>query len=542
MREHLSPADAPFQVVQGGRLPPHVDVLLNQVDEAIWFFSRPPRARRLVLEMLAGRVKDILGFEPDQLKADPGLLRTAIHPDDAPRIAKEWALLVRGRQVRWYEYRLRQAEAGYRWVEERVSPQFDVRNRLCGVLGVTRDITERKRVEDSLRQSQEQMRHAQKMEAVGRLAGGIAHDFNNLLTVIAGHTDLLLEALPSDDERRQDAEAVAKAAGRATALVRQLLVFSRRQTLRPDVMELPALLADLQAMLTRLIGEDIKLSLAMEPGVGAVRADRTQIEQVVVNLVVNARDAMPAGGSVVIEVRNAAGRDEPALERMGAAPGEYVVLAVHDTGTGIDADTASHLFEPFFTTKADGKGTGLGLATVYGIVKQSEGHIDVRSEAGRGASFSVYLPRALQAPVRAIHQTGGPVTVPRRLPEETTILVAEDDDAVRGFVVTALRARGHVVIEASRAAEALEASAAFRGRIDAVLTDLVMPGGTGSELATALERERPDIAIGFMTGYTDAETWRSAEATGYPVLAKPFTAERLYEMIDSLVASSDQSR
>ncbi|MGE3842501.1 MAG: nitrogen regulation protein NR(II), partial [Vicinamibacterales bacterium] len=360
LRENASSAGTRFDVIQGRRLPSHLDVLLDQVDEVIWLFSRQAGSRRLVLELLTGRVKEILGFEPNQLRADPTLLRTAIHPEDASRIAKEWASLVRGRHARWYDYRLRLPENGYRWVEDHVSPQFDAHGRLCGVLGVTRDITERKRVEESLRQSQEQMRHAQKMEAVGRLAGGIAHDFNNLLTVIAGHTDLLLEALPTDDDRRQDAEAVAKAAGRAAALVRQLLVFSRRQTLRLDVVELPVLLADVQAMLTRLIGEDIKLSLAMEPGVGTVRADRTQIEQVVVNLVVNARDAMPAGGSVVIEVRNAASRDEPALERMGAAPGAYVVLAVHDTGSGIDTETALHLFEPFFTTKGDGKGTGLG--------------------------------------------------------------------------------------------------------------------------------------------------------------------------------------
>jgi PAS domain S-box-containing protein len=521
----------------------HERLVLDHIDEVIFSFGlQPGSPGALRLSTLSGRVREILGCEPDHLLRDPSLFRARVHPDDQPRIDETWEHMATSRQVGWCEFRLRDPGTDdCRWVEERVTPQFGDEGTLVGVFGVARDVTDRKRAEAALRRSEEQVRQAQKMEAVGRLAGGIAHDFNNVLTVIAGHTDLLLDALPEDDPRRPDAVAVHKAADRATALVSQLLVFSRRQILRPRVLNLRELIQELHGMLNRLIGEDVRLTPAFDPSAGCIRADRTHIEQVVVNLVVNARDAMRDGGAVVIEVRDAGPRDEPVLERLGVPPGPYVVLAVHDTGTGIDPETRARLFEPFFTTKDPGKGTGLGLATVYGIVKQSGGAIDVRSEAGRGSSFSIYLPRV------DAETEPQPIAPPRLatvggLATSSVILVVEDEDAVRSFVVAALRSRGHTVLEAAGGDAALAISASYEGRIDLLLTDMVMPGMRGSELATRLLRLRPETRIAFMTGYTDDATWRVAQATGHIVLAKPFTADALAQAVREAVQATPTAR
>jgi PAS domain S-box-containing protein len=503
-------------------------LVLEQIDEVIWILARPEDdpAGPLRLVFLSGRVKDILGYEPDAFIRNQDLWRSVVHPDDLARVEAARRRIIRSRRPGWVEYRVRHRERGdYRWVEDRVAPQCDAAGAIVGVLGVARDITERKLADEALRRSEEQILHAQKMEAVGRLAGGIAHDFNNLLTVISGHTDLLLDSLPETDPGRSDAEAVRKAADRAAALVRQLLAFSRRQVVDPQVLDLGDILDELHAMLVRLIGEDIRLSTVVAPGVGRVRADRGQIEQVVVNLVVNARDAMPDGGSILIEVRSAGLRDLPALERLGLAGGEYVVLAVHDTGVGIDAETRARLFEPFFTTKPAGRGTGLGLATVYGIVRQSGGVVDVRSEAGRGASFAVYLPRADVEEQPA--PPGEPARVEVRPERPATILVVEDEDAVRSLVVGALRSRGFRVLEAPDGAAALEIVERDEIPIDLLLADVVMPGMRGTELARLAVERRPGLRVAFMTGYAADALDRGSPMAGQVVLAKPFTAEAL---------------
>ena len=389
-----------------------------------------------------------------------------------------------------------------------------------GVLGtvwVMADVTERKMIE-------EQLRHAQKMDAVGQLAGGVAHDFNNLLTVITSYGQFLLNALPQQDPRHSDANQITQAAARAATLTRQLLAFSRRQVLQPQVLDLNEVIGDMQKLLRRVISENISLVTQFENGIGAVRADRGQIEQVVMNLVVNARDAMPTGGVLAISTRVVHLDAAYARRHAGVTPGRHVVFAVRDTGVGMDAATQQRIFEPFFTTKEKGKGTGLGLSTVYGIVRQSGGHIDVRSAPGRGTTFEVFLPQvAAAAPVRVEHTLEVP------LPGgEETVLVVEDEEAVRLIVRRVLAGQGYRILEARDGHEGLRVCAQHGDDIDLVLTDVIMPGMGGRELARALASSRPQLPVLFMSGYTDdAELANAGLERDTSFLAKPFTAEML---------------
>jgi PAS domain S-box-containing protein len=382
---------------------------------------------------------------------------------------------------------------------------------------IAEDVTEHKVLEKQLRQ-------AQKMEAVGRLAGGIAHDFNNILMVIQGYSDLLLEELKPADSRRRPLEEIRKAGERAAALTLQLLAFSRKQVLQPQILDLNAVVSNINTMLRRLIGEDIELTMLPGAGLNRVMADPGQVEQVIMNLAVNARDAMPHGGKLTIETANV-NLDEDYARRDGsAAPGPYVRLSVSDTGCGMDAETRAHVFEPFFTTKERGKGTGLGLATVYGIVKQSGGYIWAYSEVGRGTVFKIYLPRAPgSAEVRQqgeVQQTlfGG----------VETVLVAEDDPAVRALVCGALANRGYTVQEARDGREALAAARGYKGPIHLLLTDVVLPHMSGRRLAERLLAERPESRLLYMSGYTDdAVVSHGVSAGNVPFLQKPFSASAL---------------
>ena len=385
------------------------------------------------------------------------------------------------------------------------------------ILGVVRDVSQQRSLENQFRQ-------AQRLEAVGRLAGGIAHDFNNVLTAIGGYSELLLADLSPEDAKRRDVEEIRAAAQRAATLTRQLLAFSRKQVLQTRVLDLNTAVRTLDRLLQRLIGEDVKLELALAEPLGAVRADPAQIEQVILNLAVNARDAMPRGGRLTIETANASLDEEYARGHAGAAPGRYVMLAVSDTGEGMDAETLTHLFEPFFTTKTQGKGTGLGLATVYGIVKQSGGYIWVYSEPKRGASFKIYLPQvdesveAEKAPTPARMSAGG----------IETVLVAEDDPAVREVVAQTLTQKGYVVLRAPEGQTALELARAHPTRIHLLVTDVVMPGMTGRELASSLAAERPDVRVLFMSGYTDDAVVRHRILEErMPYLQKPFAPDAL---------------
>jgi PAS domain S-box-containing protein len=380
------------------------------------------------------------------------------------------------------------------------------------------DVTERRALEQQLRQ-------AQKMEAVGRLAGGIAHDFNNLLMVISGYSEFLLGQIGDDPGMRGHAQEIANAAARATSLTRQLLAFSRKQMLDPKIVDLNSVVAENVKMLTRVIGEDIDLVMVPGPDIGAVKADPGQIEQVIMNLAVNARDAMPHGGKLTIETANVTLDANYARFHAPVKPGDYVMLAISDTGMGMDADTQAHIFEPFYTTKGL-KGTGLGLSTVYGIVKQSEGYIWLYSEAGKGTSFKIYLPR--------FSATGEvPATQPALAqeppsPGHETILLVEDEENLRRLARQSLENQGYSVIDAPDGGAAIQISQAHKGPIHLLLTDVIMPGMNGRELANKVVPTRPEMRVLYMSGYTENHIGHNGTLDeGITLLQKPFTLPAL---------------
>jgi two-component system, cell cycle sensor histidine kinase and response regulator CckA len=396
-------------------------------------------------------------------------------------------------------------------------PLYDPAGNAFAVCGISTDITERKRLED-------QLRHSQKMEAVGRLAGGVAHDFNNLLTGILGYSEIALGRSRAGDSPREEVEEIRKAAERAAGLTTQLLAFSRRQLLQPRLVDLNSVVAGMDRMLRRLIGEDIELVTALAPEVGGVRADPGQIEQVIMNLAVNSRDAMPQGGTLTIETASvvldhAGARNHPPLQ-----PGSFVMLKVGDTGLGMDEETQRHIFEPFFTTKDPGRGTGLGLSTVYGIVRQSGGQIFVSSARGAGTRFDIYLPRATGEPEREPVR----LAAPRPGVGRETILLVEDEAIVRKLAGDVLRKAGYRVLEAASGKDALVACAEHHGPLHLLIADVVLPQMSGSELAEKVARARPETRVLYMSGYTDNPIVRDAVLDqGIVFMQKPFTPDRL---------------
>jgi two-component system cell cycle sensor histidine kinase/response regulator CckA len=386
-------------------------------------------------------------------------------------------------------------------------------------IAVLRDVTEQKKLE-------EQLRLAQKMEAIGRLASGIAHDFNNLLTAILGYCGILTQRESQGLPYGGEIEEIRRAGERAAALTRQLLALSRQQVMSPEVIDLSTVVADIEGMLRRIIGEDLDLVTVLASGLGRVKADRGQIEQVIMNLVVNARDAMPGGGRLTIETRNIELDDDYARRHIAVQPGSYVVLAVSDTGVGMSEEVQSHIFEPFYTTKERGKGTGLGLSTTFGIVKQSGGNIWVYSEPGRGTTFKIYLPR-VEEPL-AVAARDAPAEAVRSLRGDETILLAEDDDTVRLLARIALESYGYTVLAANGGEQALEILDRRSGTIHLLVTDMLMPGMIGTELASRVTALRPEIKILFMSGYTDnAIAGHEGFAGKVTLVEKPFTIEGL---------------
>ncbi|HTB91257.1 MAG TPA: PAS domain S-box protein [Candidatus Sulfotelmatobacter sp.] len=398
-------------------------------------------------------------------------------------------------------------------------------------LVVAQDISERRHLELQLRQSQ-------KMEAVGRLAGGVAHDFNNLLMVIKGHTELLLGALSPTDSIARKIEQIDRSADRATTLTRQLLAFSRLQVLQPQIINLNSVVEEMGKLLPRLIGEDIELILRPGQQLGTIRADASQMEQVIMNLAVNSRDAMPTGGKLLIGTCNCDLDQSYTASHPLMKPGSYVLLDVTDTGTGMDEETQAHIFEPFFTTKEKGKGTGLGLATVYGIVKQSGGFIWVYSELGKGTSFKIYLPRVNE---REVHLGTPKPSV--EIPAGTeTVLLTEDEQDVREIAREFLESGGYKVIEAKNGKDAITIAAEHRGKIDLLVTDMVMPGMTGQELAVRLQQEHSGIAVVFMSGYSEHAATEMADADpSVRLLTKPFSRGAILRTVREILQARKKS-
>jgi two-component system cell cycle sensor histidine kinase/response regulator CckA len=418
------------------------------------------------------------------------------------------------------------------------SPLRDGAGDVVGFVSIYEDVTERTRTERALKASEEQLRQAQKMEAVGRLAGGVAHDFNNILTTIQSYAEFLATEFGEETPHLADLREIQKEADRAAGLTKQLLVFSRKQVLESQVLDLNAIVAETERMLRRVIGEDIELVTRLDPELGQIQGDAVQFSQVLLNLAVNARDAMPEGGRLLIETVNVHLDEAYAVEHRGAVPGPHILLTVSDTGIGMDAATKTRIFEPFFTTKEPGKGTGLGLSMVYGFVQQSGGSIWVYSEPGEGSTFKVYLPQVTGS-ATVMSQPLATVATSVGAGDGATVLIVEDEAAVRRVARRTLAERGYTVLEAANGREALELAAGHEGPIDLVLTDMVMPEMRGGELAARLRRARPEARLLMMSGYTEEAASRQAilEA-GNAFLEKPFTARRLLEKVQQVLARS----
>jgi len=463
----------------------------------------------------------IFGYASERPAVSLDFFIERVHPDDLEAVIRAGQEARASRKPYRAEHRIIRPDGSERLVQQQAKVFTDNQGKAVRMVGTIQDITEVRHLED-------QLRHSQKLEAVGRLAGGIAHDFNNLLTAINGYSDLTLERLPAQDSIRPNIEEIRKAGKRAASLTQQLLAFSRKQVLQPRVINLNTILAEMDNMLHRLLGEDIQLQAHLAPDLGQVKADPGQIEQVILNLAVNARDAMPEGGQLTIETSNARLDDGYARMHQDAVPGRYVLLAVTDSGCGMDSATQARIFEPFFTTKEQGKGTGLGLATIYGIVQQSGGSIWVYSEPGHGSTFKIYLPLCMDSA-----EAAGPASARgRSLTGTETVLVVEDEPAVRDFVRLVLARNGYQVLEAMNGKHALEVSQQHPGEIQLMVADVVMPEMGGQQLAANLAASRPRMKVLYLSGYTENAIVRHGFLDSrITFLQKPFTMETLLQKV-----------
>ncbi len=492
------------------------EALVNSVEGIVWEAD----AKTLRFTFVSRQAERLLGFPVEQWLQVPDFWSSHIHPEDRQWAVEHCLRATAERRDHSFEYRMLAADGRTVWLRDIIHVVIE-NDEPSTLRGLMVDVTEQRELE-------QQFRQAQKMDAVGQLAGGVAHDFNNLLMVIRGYAELMLDRLEPQSLVRTQAEGIMQAAQRASSVTRQLLAFSRKQVLQPRVLDLNTVVADISKMLLRLIGEDIELQVVNAPNLGRAKADPGQLEQVIVNLAVNARDAMPNGGKLTIETCNVELDNTYARHHISVQPGPYVLLAVTDNGTGMNEETRSRIFEPFFTTKEQGKGTGLGLATVYGIVKQSGGYIWVYSEPGQGTTFKIYLPRVTDAvePERVAAIAGPAAQV------SETVLMVEDEEGVRKVVRAFLETHGYRVLEAGNGEEALRLAGAQDGPIHLLLTDMVMPAMNGPELADHIRRQHPGIRVLFMSGYTSRGARQNHGLDpGAPFLEKPFSGQALAHKI-----------
>jgi PAS domain S-box-containing protein len=477
----------------------------------------------------AGHASRVFDLAPDAYPSDFATFLALVHPEDRASVEVGVRQAIRRTQMVEVEFRIGAEGGDTRWVAAQGQTYRDARGHTVRMLGVIQDVTERKRLESQFLQ-------AQKMEGIGRLAGGVAHDFNNLLTAILGYVEMASHKLTRDNPAHDYFASIRHAADRGASLTKQLLAFARRQITEPRVVDLNMLVTQMQDLLRRVIGEDIELRIILSRDLGSVRLDPAQFEQVVMNLVINARDAMPQGGALTIESRNIDFDEHSSRLHQGLVPGPYIMLAVSDTGLGMTEDVSRHLFEPFFTTKPPGKGTGLGLATCYGIVKQNGGHIWVYSEYGRGSTFKIFLPRSAETAVAESPAEEGGTT----LTGSATILLVEDEALVRAVSVESLEMLGYFVLQAANGEEALGVARGYPGVIDLVVTDVVMPLLGGPALVQRLRFERPDVKVLYVSGYTDDAIVRQGVLEpGVEFLQKPFPLVALARRVRDILGTRD---
>jgi len=490
--------------------------LVENANDAIFI------AQDEIIKFPNSRTEQMIGYSAEELAKIP--FTKYIHPDDRDMILYRYKSRLKGEKLpSTYDFRIINRSGKESWVQLNVA--LIIWEGRPATLNFLRDITQQKILEAQLLQ-------AQKMEAIGALAGGVAHDFNNLLTTIIGCSDLMMMSIGKDHELREDLEDIKKAGYQAASLTRQLLAFSRRQILEPKVIDLNDVIPDMDRMLRRLIGEDIDLETVLAPDLGRVEADPGQIEQIIMNLAVNARDAMPRGGRLTMETANVELDEVYARSHAGVTPGPYVMMAISDSGTGMDEETLSKVFDPFFTTKEIGKGTGLGLSTIYGIVKQSNGNIWVYSEPGKGTTFKIYLPRV----EKEIEETEAVEAAAESLTGSEAILVVEDNEMVRDLVQTIFQRHGYSVLTAQDGEEAIKVSKEHDGPIHLMVTDVVMPNMSGKELAERLNALRPDMKVLYMSGYTDnAIVHHGVLAQEMLFIQKPFTPESLARKVREVI-------
>ncbi|MBN2372663.1 PAS domain S-box protein [bacterium] len=487
-----------------------------------------------------GAIEQITGYTEDEFNAGAPRLVQIIHRDDIRRVYKNSRNVCKPPDFPCIpyeqEYRIVRKDGQIRWVREYIQNACDHSGNPRTIQGILYDITDQKETEDALQKSEEKFMHAQKMEAIGRLAGGIAHDFNNILTIIMGNTDLLLDKV-KDHSLLCDIEEIHRAGERAASLVSRILTFSRKQMIQPKVLDFTALLAETGKLIRRIIGEDIRLTVRLDPDLFRVKADPGQMDQAIMNLVVNARDAMPNGGDLTIRVENVMLDRDQCKAIPDARPGRSVRLSVEDTGTGMDKALLDHIFEPFFTTKMQGEGTGLGLSTVYGIVKQHEGWINVYSKPGYGSTFEIYLPAISQMPATGQKKTP---SLEAFQGSGERVLVVEDDEGVRRFTKKALEANGYAVFEASSALEAFSIYEREHGDFELVLSDVVLPDINGVQFADQILARDPDLPVILCSGYANVKSqWPLIHERHFRFIKKPYSA---YELLRTIKEETDSKK